>query len=141
MKKILLLAIGLIASIGYCDIQAQADITLGSVDYTIDTLETFQCGPGSEYIAIQLRRVSDRQGRIDAYILKVDSKNPYISFEEVLGSGKVVGTERPSDMAARNTTDTKIFFGGTNGDFFVTQGDVGKPVGVTIVNNEFAYSS
>ena len=137
MKKILL-AIGLIVSIGYCDIQAQADIKLGSVDYTIDTLETFQCGPGSEYIAIQMRRVSDRQGRIDAYILKVDSKNPYISFEEVLGSGKVIGTERPSDMAVRNTTDTKIFFGGTNGDFFVTQGDVGKPVGVTIVNNEFA---
>lgn len=138
MKKILLLAIGLFVSTSYCDLNAQADITLGNVAYTIDTLETFQCGPGSEYIAIQMRRVSDRQGRIDAYILKVDSKNPYISFEEVLGSGKVVGTERPSDMAARNTTDTKIFFGGTNGDFFVTQGDVGKPVGVTIVNNEFA---
>ena len=138
MKKILLLAIGLFVSTSYCDLNAQADITLGNVAYTIDTLETFQCGPGSEYIAIQMRRVSDRQGRLDAYILKVDSKNPYISFEEVLGSGKVVGTERPSDMAARNTTGTKIFFGGTNGDFFVTQGDVGKPVGVTIVNNEFA---
>ena len=117
MKKILLLAIGLFVSTSYCDLNAQADITLGNVAYTIDTLETFQCGPGSEYIAIQMRRVSDRQGRLDAYILKVDSKNPYVSFEEVLGSGKVVGTERPSDMAARNTTGTKIFFGGTN--FFI----------------------
>lgn len=138
MKKILPFIIGLFVALLCSDVQAQPNILLGNVEYTIDTLETFQCGPGSEYIAIQLRRVSDRQGRIDAYILKVDSKNPYISFEEVLGSGKVVGTERPSDMAARNTTDTKIFFGGTNGDFFVTQGDVGKPVGVTIVNNEFA---
>ena len=138
MKKILLFIIGLFGAFTWSDAYAQTNIMLGDVAYTIDTLETFQCGPGSEYIAIQLRRVSDRQGRIDAYILKVDSKNPYISFEEVLGSGKVVGTERPSDMAARNTTDTKIFFGGTNGDFFVTQGDVGKPVGVTIVNNEFA---
>ena len=137
MKRFLL-AIVLFVSSAYVQLQAQADILLGGVEYTIDTLETYQCGPGSEYIAIQLRRVSDHQGRIDAYILRVDSKNPYISFEEVLGSGKVVGTERPSDMAARNTTDTKIFFGGTNGDFFVTQGDVGKPVGVTIVNNEFA---
>jgi hypothetical protein len=137
MKRFLL-AVVLFISSAYVQLQAQADILLGGVEYTIDTLETYQCGPGSEYIAIQLRRVSDRQGRIDAYILRVDSKNPYISFEEVLGSGKVVGTERPSDMAVRNTTDTKIFFGGTNGDFFVTQGDVGKPVGVTIVNNEFA---
>lgn len=137
MKR-LLLAIVLFVSSAYVHLQAQADILLDNVEYTIDTLETYQCGPGSEYIAIQLRRVSDRQGRIDAYILKVDSKNPYIYFEEVLGSGKVVGTERPSDMAVRNTTDTKIFFGGTNGDFFVTQGDVGQPVGVTIVNNEFA---
>lgn len=137
MKRFLL-AIVLFVSSAYVQLQAQADILLGGVEYTIDTLETYQCGPGSEYIAIQLRRVSDHQGRIDAYILRVDSKNPYISFEEVLGSGKVVGTERPSDMAVRNTTDTKIFFGGTNGDFFVTQGDVGMPVGVTIVNNEFA---
>ena len=137
MKRFLL-AVVLFISSAYVQLQAQADILLGGVEYTIDTLETYQCGPGSEYIAIQLRRLSDRQGRIDAYILRVDSKNPYISFEEVLGSGKVVGTERPSDMAVRNTTDTKIFFGGTNGDFFVTQGDVGMPVGVTIVNNEFA---
>ena len=81
MKKILLFAIGLFIAFTWSAVQAQTNIMLGDVAYTIDTLETFQCGPGSEYIAIQLRRVSDRQGRIDAYILKVDSKNPYISFE------------------------------------------------------------
>ena len=137
MKKILLLICTLV-SLLHGEVLAQRNIMLHGVEYTIDTLETFQCGPGSQYLAIQLHRLSDHSGRLDAYILKVDSKNPYISFEEVLGSGKVVGTERPSAMAERNTTDTKIFFGGTNGDFFVTQGDVGKPVGVTVVNNEFA---
>ena len=51
-------------------------------------------------------------------------------------------------MATRSTTENKIFFAGANGDFFTTQNDqstdayneVGKPVGTTIVNSEYAYT-
>ncbi len=103
--------------------------------YNIDTLESFVAGPSSEYFAIRLTQGSER---LDAYILRVNVTNPLISFEAHLGKGQLVGTETPSSMAQRNTTDTKIAFGATNGDFFITVGEVGRPVGLTIGNDEYA---
>lgn len=119
---------------------AQSTITLSGVPHTIDTLETFQCGPGSQYISVRMRRVSDGGGRLDAFLMKVDANNPYISFEEVMGGDKLVGTEAVSAMGERKNkeSDKRVFFGGTNGDFFITKGDVGLPVGFAIINNEFA---
>lgn len=121
-------------------VPAQSTITLSGVEHTIDTLETFQCGPGSRYISIRMRRVSDGGGRLDAFIMQVDANNPYISFESVLGSDKLIGTEAVSKMGTRKNqeSDKRVFFGGTNGDFFITSGDVGLPVGFAVINNEFA---
>lgn len=121
-------------------LSAQSVITLSGVPYTIDTLETFQCGPGSQYISVRMHRVSDGGGRLDAFLMKVDANNPYISFEEVMGGDKLVATEAVSKMGERKNqeSDTRVFFGGTNGDFFATKGDVGLPVGMAIINNEFA---
>lgn len=117
-----------------------ANITLNGVDYTIDTLSMYPAGPGSMFYELRMLRASNGAGRLDCWLMTVDTKNPYVTIEEVLGTGKIIGTERPSAMAARSTTDTKIFFGGTNGDFFVTQGDVGLPVGLTVINSEFAHT-
>ena len=117
-----------------------ANITLNGVDYTIDTLSMYPAGPGSMFYELRMLRASNGAGRLDCWLMTVDTKNPYVTIEEVLGTGKIIGTERPSAMAARSTTDTKIFFGGSNGDFFVTQGDIGLPVGLTVVNNEFAHT-
>lgn len=117
-----------------------ANITLNGIDYTIDTLSMYPSGPGSMFYELRMLRASNGAGRLDCWLMTVDTKNPYVTIEEVLGTGKIIGTERPSAMAARSTTDTKIFFGGTNGDFFVTQGDVGLPVGLTVVNSEFAHT-
>ena len=100
----------------------------------------YPAGPGSMFYELRMLRASNGAGRLDCWLMTVDTKNPYVTIEEVLGTGKIIGTERPSAMAARSTTDTKIFFGGTNGDFFVTQGDVGLPVGLTVVNSEFAHT-
>lgn len=117
-----------------------ANITLNGIDYTIDTLSMYPAGPGSMFYELRMLRASNGAGRLDCWLMTVDTKNPYVTIEEVLGTGKIIGTERPSAMAARSTTDTKIFFGGTNGDFFVTQGDVGLPVGLTVINSEFAHT-
>jgi hypothetical protein len=78
--------------------------------------------------------------RLDCWLLAVDTRDPYVSVEQVLGTGKIIGTERPSKMAERSTTENKIFFAGSNGDFFVTQGDVGLPTNTTIVNKEYAHT-
>ena len=116
-----------------------AAITLNGVHY-IDTLAQFPVGCGAMYYQLRMSRTFDGTGRIDAYLMTVDTHNPYVRIEQVLGKDQLVGTERVSAMAERTTTPTHVVFGGTNGDFFVTQGDVGRPTGLTIVNNEFAYT-
>ena len=135
MKKLLL------SIFAFCvTLSSFANITLNGIDYTIDTLSMYPAGPGSMFYELRMLRASNGAGRLDCWLMTVDTKNPYVTIEEVLGTGKIIGTERPSAMAARSTTDTKIFFGGTNGDFFVTQGDIGLPVGLTVVNSEFAHT-
>lgn len=135
MKKILLSICALCVSL-----LSFANITLNGIDYTVDTLSMYPVGPGSTFYELRMLRAANGLGRLDCWLMTVDTKNPYVTIEEVLGTGKIIGTERPSNMAIRSTTDTKIFFGGTNGDFFVTQGDVGLPVGLTVVNSEFAHT-
>ncbi len=114
-------------------------ISLNGVEYTIDTLSMFPAGPGATYYELRMLRADHKAGRLDCWLMTVDTKNPYVSIEQVMGKDAVIGVERPSAMAQRKTTDTKIFYGGTNGDFFATKGDVGCPTGFTIINNEFAY--
>ena len=135
MKKFLL------SIFAFCvSLTSFANITLNGIDYTIDTLSMYPVGPGATFYELRMLRSATKNGRLDCWLMTVDTKNPYVTIEEVLGTGKIIGTERPSNMAIRSTTDTKIFFGGTNGDFFVTQGDVGLPVGLTVVNSEFAHT-
>lgn len=135
MKKILL------SIFAFCmGVSSYAALTLNGVAYNIDTLSMYPAGPGATFYELRMLRQSDAKGRLDCWLLTVDTRNPYVHIEEVLGKGQIVGTERPSAMATRSTTSNKIFFAGTNGDFFVTTGDVGLPVGLTIVNSEFAHT-
>ena len=122
----------------FCRIAAA--ITLNGVDYTIDTLAQYPTGPGATYYQLRMLRASDRSGRLDCYLLAVDTHNPYVGVEQILGKDQLVGTERPSAMATRKSSATHLYYAGVNGDFFVTQGDVGRPTGLTVVNNEFAYT-
>lgn len=135
MKKILL------SLFAFCvSIVSFANVSLNGVDYTIDTISMYPAGPGTTYYELRFLRADNGKGRMDAFLIAVDTRNPYVHVEQVLGTGKIIGTERPSKMAERSTTENKIFFAGSNGDFFVTQGDVGLPVSTTIVNNEYAHT-
>lgn len=134
MKRCIL---SFIAAIFCCSSWA---IMLNGVEYTVDTLALYPAGPGATYYQLRMQRAFDRTGRLDCYLLAVDTRNPYVGIEQILGQDKLVGTERPSAMAVRKSTPTHLFYAGVNGDFFVTQGDVGRPTGLTVVNNELAYT-
>ena len=107
----------------------------------------YPVGPGTTFYELRMQRIN-AVSRLDCWLLAVDTRDPYVSVEQVLGTGKICGTETPSKMATRSTTSNKIFFAGSNGDFFTTQDDqstaayheVGRPVGTTIVNSEYAYT-
>ncbi len=116
-----------------------ADLNLAGLDYRIDTIQQFVAGPGCEYLETRMTCVTDKTKPLDVFIFRVNVTNPYIRFEQVLSYDKVIGTERPTAMMTRKSTPTSVYVGGTNGDFFATQGDVGTPIGLTIGNNEFAY--
>ncbi len=115
------------------------EIMLNNVPYTIDTLRQFVAGPGCEYWATRMTRISDGKGRLDAYFLRVDTKNPYISLQYVMAKDKLISNERPSAMITRKTTPTSVYVGGTNGTFYMTTGDIGCPTGPTIIDGEFLY--
>ena len=126
---------------------SHANIMLNGYEYTIDTLSMYPVGPGTTFYELRMLRVN-AVSRLDCWLLAVDTRDPYVSLEQVLGTGKINGTERPSAMASRSTTENKIFFAGSNGDFFLTKDDqngatseyneVGMPAGTTIANGEFA---
>lgn len=129
MKKLMLSAFAICVSVF-----SFATISLNGVDFTIDTLSMYSAGPGTMFYELRMLKVTDESYRLDCWLMTVDTRNPYVSIEQVLGNGVVKGLERPSNMAKRSTTDTKIFFGGVNGDFYANS----TPVGTTIVNGEYA---
>lgn len=142
MKRILL---SIFASVIVC--LSYANVVLNGNEYTIDTLSMYPVGPGTTFYELRMQRIN-AVSRLDCWLIAVDTRDPYVSVEQVLGTGKISGTERPSAMASRSTTENKIFFAGSNGDFFLTKDDqtgatpeyneVGMPAGTTIVNGEYA---
>jgi hypothetical protein len=115
----------------------QAQLSVGGTTYLIDTLADYQVGPGSFYTQLKLQEGSKR---IDVYFLKVKVNTPYLSFESVLGNDYILTGERPSAMAQRKSNDQVTYFAGTNGDFYVTVGDVGLPTAAAMVGKELAYT-
>ena len=128
MKRILLSLLSLLC------IASSYAISLNGIEYTIDTLAMFPAGPGSTYYELRLLRADNGKSRLDAFLLAVDTRDPYVQVQQVLGKSKVTGCEVPSSMAKRSTTDNEIYFGGVNGDFFAYE----APVGTTIINNQYA---
>ena len=137
MKRTLLYAL-IIMWLTPC-VSFAVEVSLNNIAYKVDTVEYYPVGPGTDYLKVRFTRADNASSMLNTYILQVDTRNPYVSIKQELGKNKIVGSERPSSMAERITTSTHVAFAGTNGDFFVTSGDVGLPVGLTIENSEFGY--
>lgn len=111
-----------------------SSIVIDGKTYSVDTLANFKVGPGSHYTSLRLRS----NNRLDVYFLKVDATNPYVSFKAALGRDSIYSGEQPSALAKRKSMNEKVYFAGTNGDFYVTSGYIGYPVAGCIVDNEIA---
>lgn len=128
MRKFLLTVLSLV-----CVLSSYA-ITLNGVKFTIDTLSMYPAGPGTTFYELRMLRADNGTNRLDCWLLKVDTRNPYVQVQQILGKGKVTGCETPSSMAKRCSTDKDIYFAGVNGDFFAYE----APVGTTVIDNQFA---
>lgn len=115
-------------------VQAQT-LPVDGVNYTIDTLENHQVGPGTQYVSLRLTAPAKR---LDVYFLKADLKDPHIEIRTALGKDSIYTGEAPSALAKRISSDGNFYFAGTNGDFYETSGYVGYPVSGNMVNGEIA---
>ena len=118
----------------YCLPLAAGNIIIDNKTYTLDTLAHFRVGPGTQYTELRLKSNT----RLDVYFLKVDASNPYITFKAALGRDSIYTGEQPSALAKRKSKEGAVYFAGTNGDFYVTTGYVGYPVGGCMVEKEIA---
>lgn len=119
-------------------------IHLGDEDLTIDTIFHAPVGPGTTQTQLHLTGTYP----LDVFYLTVDRTTPGVSFHTVCPGGHSYGTSTTSGMASNNSTDTRLYFAGTNGDFYYTSGRstdgvsiVGTPTYSAAVDGETYKSS
>lgn len=132
-NRLMLIACCLLLT-AFCSSLSAGNIIIDNKTYTLDTLAHFRVGPGTQYTELRLKSNT----RLDVYFLKVDASNPYITFKAALGRDSIYTGEQPSALAKRKSKEGAVYFAGTNGDFYVTQGYVGYPVGGCMVEKEIA---
>jgi hypothetical protein len=121
--------------ISVLSVQAQI-LPVDGVNYTVDTLENHQVGPGTQYVSLRLTAPAKR---LDVYFLKTDLKNPNIEIRTALGRDSIYTGEGPSALAKRISTERNFYFAGTNGDFYSTTGSyLAYPVSGNMANGEIA---
>lgn len=133
MLRITIIGCFILLSLSYQSLIAST-IVIDNKTYTIDTLANFKVGPGTWYTGLRLKS----NNRLDVYFLKVDATNPYITFKAAIGRDSIYNGEQPSALAKRKSKEGAVYFAGTNGDFYVTQGYVGYPVAGCMVDKEIA---
>ena len=120
------------------NLSAVDNILLNGVSFTVDTTAVYPIGPSTKYIAMTMKRADGKL--LHVYQTIVDRTNQYISFEAHVGRDSILGGERISTVAERHSTSGHHLFTGHNGDFYVTQGDVGLPTAACVVDKQLAYT-
>ena len=125
MKKLLLLfsifvSVNLLAQHGTINIQTNLDSTT-ILQYSIDTLESYQVGPGIIYTRFDITNSSSTR---HCYIYEVDLTNPYNTVEES-HSVTMGNTERMADAHVRLDAANHRSIGSVNCNFWIvsTQDD------------------
>ena len=100
-------------------LNASGKVTLFGVDYQVDTVSHLKVGPGTTTTHLRLTGPN----LLQAHYLTIDRTQPSVTFHAVSGTDKVAGCERTTSMAKRKSTPNRLYYAGTNADFFVTAGN------------------
>jgi len=141
-KSLLFLICSLLASVAV--VSAEGTITILDNVYKVDTVAHLKVGPGTTTTHLLLTGPN----KLQAHYLTIDKTAPGVDIHAVCGTDKVAGTERTSSMAKRKSTKNRIYFAGTNADFFTTTGfatngssKVGSPTTSCTVDGEIYKTS
>ncbi|MBD5246093.1 MAG: hypothetical protein HDS55_04990 [Barnesiella sp.] len=144
MKKLLsLLAVSSLLGSSFVA-EASGKLEILGVEYQVDTVSHLKVGPGTTTTHLRLTGPN----LLQAHYLTIDKSLPEVSIQAVCGTDKVAGCERTSAMAKRKSTKNKLYFAGTNADFFATSGTatngtstVGSPTTSCTVDGEIYKTS
>lgn len=90
-------------------------IDMGGTNARLDTMESYQVGPGTVYSHIQMTKGSKVR---QVYLLDIDLKNPYITLETILANDKLATTETLANMYKRKDAAGHRLVGGINANFW-----------------------
>lgn len=122
LLPVLLLSLATMAQHGTINIQTNLDSTV-ILQYGIDTLESYQVGPGIIYTRFD---ITDSKQTRHCYIYEVDLTNPYNQVEES-HSTTIGNTERMADAHVRLDSAHHRSIGSVNCNFWiVTTNDYGQ---------------
>ena len=128
-----------ILHLAFCiNLFAVDNIVLNGVSHRVDTTAVYPIGPSTKYIAMTMTRTDGKL--LCVYQTIVNRTNKYISFEAHVGRDSILGGEIISKVAKRHSSPGHHLFAGHNGDFYVTQGDVGLPTAACVVDKQLAYT-
>ncbi|MDE7153688.1 MAG: phosphodiester glycosidase family protein [Muribaculaceae bacterium] len=123
---------------------AAGKISILGVEYQVDTVSHLKVGPGTTTTHLRL----SGPNLLQAHYLTIDKSLPEVSIHAVCGTDKVAGCERTSSMAKRKSTPNRLYFAGSNADFFTTSGNatngsskVGSPTTSCTVDGEIYKTS
>lgn len=138
MKRLLSLAVAACAL--SLSAAALPEVNIGKFVMTADTLQHCLVGPGTYYTAIQFNSTasSPYSGQIRVFYFTADATNPAVDFAVELGRDSLYGCENISNHVRRLDKPGRRYFGAVNADFFVTQGEVGRPVYGAVANGMVA---
>ena len=121
-------------------------IDIRGTEYSVDTIFHAKIGPGTTQTHLQLENAAG--SLLQVHYLTVDKSTPGVSMRVVCATDKVAGTETVRKMATRKSGNGVLYFAGTNGDFFSTQGTatngtsiVGSPTTSCFVDREIYKTS
>lgn len=119
MKKSLLFLVTMLFAVVVSQAKGTT-VQVLDVTYTVDTLFHAKVGPGTTQTHLQLKSGTKI---LQVFYITVDKRVSGLKFESVCAKDKVAGTATTSSMAKSKSTSNKLYFAGTNGDFFTTSGN------------------
>ena len=113
---------------------------LQDVEFTIDTLQHYNAGPGTIYTSLNLKSESKN---LNVFVLEMDmTEHDNVEYRMEIGNDTTLSVEAISSVAKRKSNENTHYFAAVNADFYITSSYVpeyvGQPHMDCIMNGEIA---
>lgn len=113
---------------------------LQNVDFSIDTIQHYNAGPGTTYTSLNFKSESKN---LNVFVLEMEmTGHDNVEYRMEIGNDTTLTTEQISSIAKRKSNENTHYFAAVNADFYITSSYVaqyaGQPHMDCIMNGEIA---